>query len=472
VNGVNALEALETGDFRAYYPDNNGREGLFMNLQALSLSFFGNEPWALRAVSGVFGVLTVLGIFFFTRLFWSTRAALLASYLSAITFWAVNFSRIGFRAVMLPAVLVWTFYFLWWGITNRKAWAVLLSGLIYGVGFHTYISYRISPLLLLLAFLFLFIWRAFDRKALVRWALLFTLGTLVTAAPLVIYYLQNPSDFMGRAAQVSIFADPSPLLSLGEGVIKTLGMFNVYGDANWRHNVEGRPLLFFPVGLAFLWGALLAFGRARRKEFSSVFLLLWLSVLLIPNFFAPEGAPHALRALGALPAVFILSATGLLDVYDRVRRSLARAARSVKYQARSMQIRRIQKEVTVLGLALLLLCGAVEARAYFITWASRGEVRAAFEEDLTQLAEYLNVHPASRKIIVENSGGVAIYAVKFLTWRNRHSIAVVPSLATLPENISDAVIVLVREDEDMLRELKEKYPHGMDLSLFHGIRIQ
>src|SRR3989344_9535654 len=59
MNGNNALEALSsTGHFKVFYPENNGREGLFINIQALSIKLFGNEPWALRVVSAIFGILT------------------------------------------------------------------------------------------------------------------------------------------------------------------------------------------------------------------------------------------------------------------------------------------------------------------------------------------------------------------------------------------------------------------------------
>ena len=64
MNGNNALEALSPdGQFKWFYPENNGREGLFMNIQALSIALFGNFPWALRIVSAIFGILTVLGLY-------------------------------------------------------------------------------------------------------------------------------------------------------------------------------------------------------------------------------------------------------------------------------------------------------------------------------------------------------------------------------------------------------------------------
>ena len=81
MNGNNALEALSSGHilkslmtfgnsgegFKVFYPENNGREGLFINIQAISVAIFGNFPWALRLVSAIFGILTVLGVYFLAK---------------------------------------------------------------------------------------------------------------------------------------------------------------------------------------------------------------------------------------------------------------------------------------------------------------------------------------------------------------------------------------------------------------------
>ena len=61
MNGNNAVQALETKDFKIFYPENNGREGLFINIQALSIWAFGAHPWSLRFVSALIGILTVIG---------------------------------------------------------------------------------------------------------------------------------------------------------------------------------------------------------------------------------------------------------------------------------------------------------------------------------------------------------------------------------------------------------------------------
>src|SRR3989338_4260251 len=112
MNGTNTIQALEGGEWKVFYPENFGREGLFINIQALFVKFLGHEPWVLRLPSAIFGVLTVLGLYLMTKALFSIRAAIFASFFLATSFWHINFSRIGFRAIMAPFFLIWSFYFL------------------------------------------------------------------------------------------------------------------------------------------------------------------------------------------------------------------------------------------------------------------------------------------------------------------------------------------------------------------------
>ena len=130
MNGNNALEALRTGEWRTYYPENNGREGLFINIQAIFLLAFGqNEPWVLRLPSALFGILTVLGLYFLAKELWGVRVGLLASFLLATSFWHIIFSRIGFRAIMAPLLAVWGFYFFLKAVRMRGAPISIFSAL-------------------------------------------------------------------------------------------------------------------------------------------------------------------------------------------------------------------------------------------------------------------------------------------------------------------------------------------------------
>ncbi|EKE16557.1 MAG: hypothetical protein ACD_11C00001G0001, partial [uncultured bacterium] len=74
VNGIDALDAITTGNYQWFYPANNGREGLMMNLIAFSFQLFGVTALGLKFPSIIFGTLTVLGTYLLTKeLFRSQR---------------------------------------------------------------------------------------------------------------------------------------------------------------------------------------------------------------------------------------------------------------------------------------------------------------------------------------------------------------------------------------------------------------
>ena len=475
VNGIDALTALETGEYRPYYPANNGREGLFINLQALSLALFGAQSWALRLVSGIFGVLAVIGVFLFARRVWGARVALVSSYLMAIGFWAVNFSRIGFRAIMLPAILIWCLWLLVKGTQERRAWLLFAAGLVYGIGLHSYISFRVTPLLLITLLVILGVRGTHSWKKLGRYAAIFAVGAIITASPLLLYYANNPGDFMGRASQVSIFAYEKPIRALGVSTLQSLGMFAFEGDGNWRHNVAGRPLtgdwmrIFFIVGLVYV---LYRIVHRKEKFVWDIFLLAWMVVLLIPNFLAPEGSPHALRALGTQPAAYILTAIGLVWVYNRIQQWLGQKQTQREDQTR--RIGRIQREIAVLAILILVFVGVKDFRLYFLDWALAPEVAAAFEEGLAHKARFLERRSSDEAIyLIDNSGGVAIASLRFYLWDIRERITIL-SPSDLPEfsALEASTIMIVRADQALLSELSRRYPEARVWNSYDALTLR
>src|SRR3972149_2724960 len=366
MNGNNALEALATGDFKVFYPENNGCEGLFINIQSFSVFLFGNEPWALRLPSTIFGILTVLGIYFLTKELFrdkilfspkppqasghgssdSERASrgqasaslgqrsglreneilsLIVAFLLATSFWHINFSRIGFRAIMAPVFLTWGIYLFLLCLNKIRSvsasWRIwrakfllplsLLAGAIYGLGMHSYIAYRATPLLIL--FIIIACWLKNKnrevRKKILLSSLFFILASIIVFLPLGIHFLNNPADFFGRTTQVSVFASEAPLKNLTLNTLKTLGMFNFAGDYNWRHNLAGQPQLFWPVGIMFLVGLLISLKYLIR-DIRYQMLIAWFAVAALPVVISNEGMPHALRAILMIPPVFFLAGIG------------------------------------------------------------------------------------------------------------------------------------------------------------------
>lgn len=480
MNGNNALEALATGDFKVFYPENNGREGLFINLQAVSLKLFGNEPWALRLVSAIFGTLTILGVYLLTReLFgqslWlrntknlrnyetgddklsyirtnSYFVALLSSFFLAVSFWHINFSRIGFRAIMVPFLATFAIYFLLKGLRpssyssseveklpNEKSYEnfstssksiiyLTLAGIFTGLGLQTYIAFRFMPFALLVPIVW-YLWR-WKKKEIAHCipcaTLLFIFVAFVTVLPLGFYFLQNPQDFIGRAGDVAIFSAQSPLAEFLKSNLATAGMFFAKGDCNWRHNFNCQPFLLngilLIIGLAVLirnfFGKTtnyppaigFASGEWRAGNLQPATLLAWLFFMSLPATLTREGLPHTLRSIGLIPPVMILSGFGAWWLYQKAIGWLEK--QKIKWPTYEGQLNRVKKEVALLAILVLILIPVVTYRNYFVRWASNENTYFSFSTDVWHLGQYLKgLPPDTKKYIVVNQAGTDVRGI-------------------------------------------------------------
>lgn len=500
MNGNNGREALINKDWKVFYTENNGREGLFINIQSGFIRFLGNEPWALRLPSAIFGTLSVLGLYFLTRELFKKRGldasgaqdenslfgipeseciALAAAFFMAVSFWHVNFSRIGFRAILAPFFLIWS---LWLflrvskdiGSRFSQILSAVLGGDLFGLGFHTYIAYRLAPFLLLPLMPF----ENLRKKEQSRTScfpclfLLFLFFALITVFPLGIYFFQHPEDFLGRTSQISIFSQPSPVSAFAVNLAKTFGMFWIWGDQNWRHNFAGAPQLWWPVGIFFFIG-LVASLRAIRRNRVALFLLTWFFVMLLPALVSAEGIPHALRSIVVIPPVMILSGWGAVLIFRKISEWLS--GQKEKYPEFARQLGRIKKELSLLFLLVLLAITAHTFNQYFLRWAGRPEVYFAFSANYAELGRYLNTLPDSLpKYIIVNVQGVEVrgipmpsQSVMFLTDTFRESERTRKNFFyLLPDHIpyeelqrrEEFLLAMLELDGKFRQQLKEQIP--------------
>ena len=427
INGNQAIEALETGHFRVFYPENNGREGLFINLGALSIAAFGKHAWALRLISAIAGILTVLGLYFLTKQLFNWQIAAISSFLLAISFWHVNFSRIAFSGVLVPLFLAWGFYFFWRGLSSSRIRDFATSGIFWGLGLHSYLPFRIMPLVIMLALAVY--WHAikkdfghekyeYTRNQIIRGLAAFFVITILIVLPIGYYFYTHPQDFWGRPGQVSVFSSENPLKDLVLNTVKTLGMFNFVGDFNWRHNVSGRPMLIWPVGALFVIGFLrswIKLFRTRRKHghFSTVqtLLLSWFFIGLLPAIFSNEGLPHSLRTIAAIPPVFIFAGEGLWWIIDKIGDwYYQRDVHEFSFHHRWLKESSV---VAVFSLvALLIAFTVVEYDKYFNQWAKNPNTAMAFNQNYVEVGQQLNSMPQrTKKYVLVNAGGVLVNGI-------------------------------------------------------------
>lgn len=316
-SGVAALEIL-SGAPKIWWRLGGGQEPLWPYLAALSTAILGNVPLALRLPAALTGVLTIAAVYPLLLVFRlggqrDTRLIALLTVLGmALSDWHLHFSRLGFRAILLPLLSALAFYFFWRSLGSSQKSVVrsqksvarsflvpripdaslALSALFTALAIYSYLAARLLPLVPLLFFLLqgLITWlrRALSRQDNITLngrppssihspparsapLLLPTPYSLPLAPyflllalflfPLILYFSFNPADFVARSTSVSIFNSAwnhGDLLGTAwSTLITTLGTFSgLHGDPNPLVNLPGQPALL-PLLVPFFWLGLL-----------------------------------------------------------------------------------------------------------------------------------------------------------------------------------------------------------------------
>ncbi|MBI4128554.1 MAG: hypothetical protein HY460_00760, partial [Parcubacteria group bacterium] len=349
------------------------------------------------------------------------------------------------------------------------------------IGFNTYISFRAVPIIFFPAFLLslgsLFQKRGHLQKGAVlkelsRWALL-GIAAFVVFLPLLSYFAANPGTFFGRAGQVAISSSEHPVVTLLTSTVKTLGMFNIVGDGNWRHNFAGRAQLILPVGAAFLVGliytGLYAFRAVRHARWEAgavpIILIIAFPATLLACFLSREGIPHALRAIGSIPIVYTFAGFGGLIIGEYFLRTLAGSPARLRL-------------AQALGALVMLGIMFSEITTYFVLWGRNPEVRGSFTTYFTEIARLLNTHQrdTTHYVIVNESGVLApvrqadgsvrelpmsVQPIVYQTYGKSAVIYLTPEdIPRIPSVIGPALFIPLRPDPNIFSTLEQRYPHG------------
>jgi hypothetical protein len=309
---VDAHDALAVwhGARDLFFEGNLGREPLYMYALAPAVGLLGPGAVPIRLVSAAFGLAVVALTYPLGRAMFDRRVALAAAAFAAASYPLLHFSRTGFRAITLPAVLALGVWLAWLALRRDRLWLAAVGGAVLGLGLYTYSSVRfiLPPLLLGLAVVALSRRERPLGRRLGAIAALW-LAAAVVVAPLLLYFWQHPDVLSFRAQKMS-FVDPRAAFGAWLGsAVDVLRMFVVSGDGLARHNLPGRPLLDPVAGALFVLGLVAVLAVARWRT-AGLFVLLWLAAAVGPLTFSLEN-PHPLRSIGALPPVFLLAGAGL-----------------------------------------------------------------------------------------------------------------------------------------------------------------
>lgn len=389
---------------------NTGRElfQFYWTAGLISLFNLPTDHLALKIGTALIGFLTIPFVFLLGREVGGRNVGLLAAFLTAISKWHVEISRVGLRFPFTSAFATPTLFFLLRGmrLNRRNDW--LLAGLFLGIGLHTYTSMRIVPVLVAALVGLRLLWDlvAWRGGFVTGLRVLFTnlrrgegqateaaeavgaplppsltrpfwanvalmVGTIALFfLPLLRFSLERPDQFWYRSLTRSATVEAGGFNPISRFVVNSWNaalQFNYRGDVVWVNNVmwdyhlDPITAALFALGFIYTLLAILGtvslgrfdLGALKQRSFTALALLVSLALLLLPSILAlafPIENPSVVRGGGAPPIAMIIAALPIVLIARNLRGALGAWGTAL---------------TTVLVAALLLSATVMNFRQYF-----------------------------------------------------------------------------------------------------------
>ena len=392
--GVMAGEVYRGDERPIFFRQYLGQEPLYIYLSAGMMAVMGGDQdiLPLRLTSAFAGLVTVFVTFLVARRLFGTRVGLLSMALIGASFWQVMSSRNGYRSITQPLLEGLAVYLLLVARSRKGIGWYALTGLALGGAIYTYLGARAFPAV----FVGFGIWLVIRGARPTRQDVL-RVGTLaavaiVVVAPLADFFVVNPGTFSARMQQVFIFLPGvnggHPWEMLTDNTLKMLRSFTVSGEPMWRYNIPGRPMFVGAIGVAFYGGMIVLLRRLWKRDDPAALTLIWIAAMFFPSLLSWDVGAYTLRAMGLVPAVYVVPALGLDWLWRALSQRWTWGSRAAP---------------ALIGLLLLVDTGWT-ARDYFVVWApSFGAAWEGMADSVAQ-ARFLDraARPAQEDIFVSN----------------------------------------------------------------------
>lgn len=289
------------GDYKAAF-------AIYTN--AISTKILGRNVFAVRFPMAVFGVITVVAVYFIAKkIFDSEDLALLSMFLLAVSPLNVHYSRIAFESGI--AVALCTLAVMFFLYAQKRGYLYILSSLLFVSSLYAYHSTKIAvPILVILLAIK-------ERKIWMKHVGYVVVAVFVGIA--CMYPLMRETLY-GNAGErfymTSAIADRNGLkpVPFVVGIVATnyvkhmLPNFLLFGETqNYRHGNGVFGILGYTEFILLLAGLISMCKKEWRKKYGWLIVLVLIGIL--PAAISNE-APHSNRAHGIVPWIQLISVVG------------------------------------------------------------------------------------------------------------------------------------------------------------------
>lgn len=342
--------------FRSFNTDKTPLPIIFSILPSL---LFKSPEYQVRAGAALAGVICVLlAMILAYQLTRKKVASLITGLVFAFSPWLIQFSRIGFEAIIMLMVFFATLVsFLHWQKTKRT-WDFYLSAIMLGLNIYTYRTMSLMVPIFTGLILLIFI-KDFWKMGMVKLAVWLLILAVFTVP--FLYSTTIGSADQTRIGQISIFSDPkipikvirsreidsndfgnpeigkkavwwsrifhnkgvSYVTAFGENYFRNFSAEFLFlsGDPNNRHSPNNTGVLLFCDSVGLIIGLAWVIKNIKDKKYQLLLGLLLLAP--IPSDLTMDGANHASRLMimaGPLLIIIGLGYTQLILWFNQNKR--------------------------------------------------------------------------------------------------------------------------------------------------------
>lgn len=291
--GVQALYLLQQDEINPFKIGWAEQPLLTFMFPALTLKFFGPNVFALRLGSIIFGLVSVLAFYLLARLYFSSLIATTISLFYLFSHWFIAISRLGTSYIQIVPLMLFSFYFLFLGLKQKRAPWFFISGAAASSCSYLYHAGRVVFPAIFIFILILFLL----KKIRLSFLTTFIFAGFLFLVPFSLIYYQAPETVFVRTRDVLPFNNLNPALW------PTLKVFIFGGDNSEQYGYQGPliPLLFLPL---FVAGFFLALAKIK-KPFVFFTCYWFLLMIFLVSLTVGPSPPFAPRLTPILPIIFL-----------------------------------------------------------------------------------------------------------------------------------------------------------------------
>ena len=267
---------------------------------AIPVKLFGASEFSVRLTSALYGIATVIAVFFVGRALISAWAGFFAALFLALCPWHIHFSRIAFELIAFPFCFTVAMIFLVRFTQGRKT--LPLAMLFFGLCFYTYQIANLTVPLFLIGFTLLYLPDLLTKRFLQAVTAFIVL--VVTISPVLYFYYEHQDLTTQYFRNTTHFTDHEPTLVQAQRFFRYYQQFFsesflfTNGDNIVRHAVRNHgELYWFYLPFMALGAIVCLFKRDRAPKL----ILWWLAVYPIAPSFMTEIPTASRGIIGVVP---------------------------------------------------------------------------------------------------------------------------------------------------------------------------